>query len=82
MKPRLHNTAGCQTRYTAGCQTWLYNQFDNRLYTRYNRLSNRFDNRFDNWFDNRLYRVNGALVITARGIAKQTNTPAGYERAR
>jgi len=33
-----------------------YNRFDNRLYTRYSRLSNRFDN-----LDNMLYRVNGAL---------------------
>jgi len=38
-------------------QTGLYNRFDNRMYTRYNRLSNRFDNGFDNEFDNRLYRV-------------------------
>jgi len=43
--PRLHDTTGCQTG--------LYNRFDNRLYTRYNRLSNGFGNRFDN----RLYRV-------------------------
>jgi len=38
---------------STGCQTGLYNRFDNRLYKRYNRLSN-------NRFDNRLYRVNGA----------------------
>ena len=38
---------------STGSRTGLYNRFDNRLYTRYNRLSNRFDNR--------LYRVNGAL---------------------
>jgi len=42
LKPRLHDTTGCQTRcqtdlttgcivYTAGCQTGLYNRFDNRL---------------------------------------------------
>ena len=48
-KPRLH--------YTTGCQTGLYNRFDNRLYTRYNRLSNRFDNM--------LYRVNGALEFSS-----------------
>jgi len=42
---------------STGCQTGLYNRFDNRLYKRYSRLSNRFDNRFDN----RLYCVNGAL---------------------
>jgi len=29
-------------------KTGLYNRYDNRLYTRYNRLSNQFDNRFDN----------------------------------
>jgi len=26
--------------YTAGCQTGLYNRFDNQLYTRYSQLSN------------------------------------------
>ena len=41
-----------------GCQTGLYNRFDNR------RLSNRLPNGFDDRFDNRLYRVNGALVLT------------------
>jgi len=46
---------------STGCQTALYNRFDNRLYTRYSRLSNQFENRLDNRFDNRLYRVNGAL---------------------
>jgi len=39
----------------------LYNRFDNRLYTRYSRLSNRFYNRFNN----RLYSVNGALRLRA-----------------
>jgi len=45
---------------STGCQTGLYNWFDNRLHTRYSHLSNRynrFDNRFHNGFDNRLYRV-------------------------
>jgi len=46
---------------TTGCQTGLYNRFDNRLYTRYSQFSKRLSNRFDNRFDNRLYRVNGAL---------------------
>jgi len=39
LKPRLHDTTGCQTG--------LYNRFDNRLYTRYSRLSNRLSNGFD-----------------------------------
>jgi len=43
------------------CRTVLTNTVDNRLYTRYSRLSKRFDNRIDNRFDNRLYCVNGAL---------------------
>ena len=47
---RVERTA---TVRSTGCQTRLYNRFDNRLYTRHNRLSNRFDNRFAN----RLYRV-------------------------
>jgi len=69
IKPRLHDTTGCQT----GCQTGLttglttvlertaglYNRFNNRLYARYSRLSNLFDN----GFENRLYRVNGATNI-------------------
>jgi len=33
---------------STGCQTGLYNQFDNRLCTRYSRLSNRLSNGFDN----------------------------------
>jgi len=54
---RLHDTAGCRTAVrSTGCQTGLYNRFDNRLHTRYSRLSKRSDN-----LDNRLYRVNGAL---------------------
>ena len=32
---------------STGCQTGLYNLFDNWLYTRYNRLSNEFDNRLN-----------------------------------
>jgi len=46
--------------HSTGRQTALYNRFDNRLYTRYSRLSNLLSNRLDNRFDNRLYRVNGA----------------------
>jgi len=34
--------------HSTGCQTALYNPFDNRLYTRYSRLSNRLSNGFDN----------------------------------
>jgi len=33
---------------STGCQTGLYNRFDNWLYTRYSRLSNRLSNGFDN----------------------------------
>ena len=55
---RFHNGFDNRVERTAavrstGCQTGLYNRFDNRLYTRYSRLSSRFDNR--------LYRVNEAL---------------------
>jgi len=32
---------------STGCQTGLYNRFDNGLYTRYSRLSNGFDNRLN-----------------------------------
>jgi len=32
---------------STGCQTGLYNRCDNRLYTRYSRLSNGFDNRLN-----------------------------------
>jgi len=39
---------------STGCQTALYNRFDNRLYTPYSR------------FDNRLHRVNGALVTSEK----------------
>jgi len=61
IKPRLHDTTGCQTR----CQTgpvvkpvWqpVWQSFG-CLFTRYSRLSNRLHN----LFDNRLYRVNGVL---------------------
>jgi len=50
---------------STGCQTGLYNWFDNWLYTRYGRLSNRLSNGFDNRLNiytrykrlsNRLYR--------------------------
>jgi len=47
---RVERTA---TVRSTGSQTGLYNLYDNRLYTRYSRLSNRLS-------DNRLYRVNGA----------------------
>jgi len=86
LKPRLHDTTGCQT----GCQTGLttglttvlneqsvrstrlYNRFDNRLYTRYIRLSNRIDNRFDNGFDNRLYRVYKHFTRLSNRFDKRT----------
>jgi len=54
---------------------WLYNWFNNRLYTRYSRLSNSLTigwclytwyNWLSNRFDDRLYRVKGALVIHYR----------------
>ena len=61
---------------STGCQTGLYNQLDNRLYTRYSRLSDGFDNRLycvykhfnrlSKRFDNRLYRVNGAWLLCVR----------------
>jgi len=38
--PRLHDTTGCQTE--------LHNRSDNRVCTRYSRLSNRLSIRFDN----------------------------------
>jgi len=41
---RVEQTA---TVRSTGCQTGLYNRFDNRLYTRYNRLSNGFENRLN-----------------------------------
>jgi len=48
LKPRLHDTTGCQTGCTTGCQ-WQpavsCKQTSNRLSSR---LSNGFDNRFDN----------------------------------
>ena len=45
-RPRFDNRVErTATVRSTGCQTGLYNQIDNRLYTRYNRLSNRFDNR-------------------------------------
>ena len=55
LKPHLHDTTGCRTdnrlyrvnKHPTGCQTGLYNRFDNRLYTRYSRLSNRLSNGFD-----------------------------------
>jgi len=53
LKPRLHDTAGCQIGCTTGLTTGCI------VYTNITRLSNRVDNRFDN----RLYRVNGALDI-------------------
>jgi len=39
----------CSFNHSTGCQTGLYNRFDNRLYTRYSRLS-----KLSNEFDNRL----------------------------
>jgi len=41
---RVEQTAAVRL---AGCQTRLYNRFDNRLYTRYSRLSNGFDNQLN-----------------------------------
>jgi len=41
---RVERTA---TVCSTGCQTGLYNRFDNGLYTRYSRLSNGFDNRLN-----------------------------------
>jgi len=45
VKPSL-TTVLVDVRST-GCQTGLYNRFNNRLYTRYSRLSNRLSNGFD-----------------------------------
>jgi len=50
---RLSNWFDNHVKWTAtvrstGCQTELYNQSDNWLYTRYSRLSNRLSNGFDN----------------------------------
>jgi len=42
---RVERTA---TVRSTGCQTGLYNRFDNRLYTRYSRLSNRLSCRLSN----------------------------------
>jgi len=60
---------GCQTRFhnrvegtavrSTGSQTGLYNRFDNRLYTRYSRLSNRLSNGFDNRFNVCIHNTTG-----------------------
>jgi len=63
-------SVGCIV-YTAGCQTGLYNRFDNPLNEQWwlsvqhgcQTLSNRFDNRFNN----RLNCVNGVLVTHGTG---------------
>jgi len=66
-----------------GCQTGLYNRFDNRLYTRYSHLSNRLSNGFDNRLnvfihnttgnrfdiDNRLYCVYKHLPSCQTGLS-------------
>jgi len=69
LKPRLHDTTGCQNRV---CQTGFTTRFDNRvertaLFVQHGcktGLYNRFDNRLytrysrlSNRFDNQLYRV-------------------------
>jgi len=61
LKPRLHDTTGCQTDCTAGLTTgWMF------VYTMRPdvqpavQLNSRLYNRFNNRFYNRLYHVNGA----------------------
>jgi len=58
---RVERTA---TVRSTGCQTGLYNWFDNRLYTRYNRLSNRFDNRLNVCIHNTTGCYTGFIVYT------------------
>jgi len=74
LKPRLHDTTGCQTGLTTGLTTVLNETATVRstgcqtgqtgLYNRFdNRLYKRYSrlsDRLSNGFDNRLYRVNGA----------------------
>jgi len=50
------------TLRSTGCQTELYNQFDNRLYTRYNWLSNGFENRLNVCIHDTL--TTGCIVYT------------------
>ena len=72
---------------STGRQTGLYNRFDNRLYTRYIRLSNRLSNGFDNRLnvcihdttgcqtdDNRLYRVYEHLTGCQTGLTTGMTT--------
>ena len=44
VKPVVQPVEQTATVRSTGCQTGLYNQFDNWLYTRYSRFSNGFDN--------------------------------------
>jgi len=65
LKPRLHDTTGCQSGLTTGCivQTNIQPVVNpvvkpvECLYTRYSRLSNWLSNGTDNRFDNRLERT-------------------------
>ena len=74
VKPRLHDTTGCQSGCITGLTTGLttvlncsFNRLSYRVVQPYNRFDNRLytrynrlSNRLSNRFDNRLYRVNGA----------------------
>jgi len=57
IKPRLHDTTGCQS----GCTTGLTTVLNEQLFVQ-PVVKPCLTNRFDNGFDNRLYCVNGALL--------------------
>jgi len=83
VKPRLHDTTGCQTRCQSGCQTSLTT--GSIVYTNIQpvvipvwqpvwqtavscSLYSRLSNRLYNRFNNRLYRVNGVLETGINSI--------------
>jgi len=54
LKPRLHDTTGCQTRCQSGCTTRFDNWLNEQLFVQHG-CQTRYG--FDIRFDNRLYRV-------------------------
>jgi len=67
---RVERTANVRS---TGCQTGLYNRFDNRLNTRYSRLSNRLSNGFDNWLNVCIHDTTGCQTGLTTGCIVYTN---------
>jgi len=65
---RFDNRVEQTAVHSTGCQTALYNRFDNQLYTRYSRFSNRLSNGFDNRLNICIHDTTGCQTDLTIGL--------------